>query len=217
MNPFRYGPTYRDAAPSSRSTSGSQRLRDPEVRARSSPRSATYDGVADARSHLRIRSFAHLFPLGDPLEYEPTADAERRRDRRAATGRDPWAVAYDLLLGADGREFLLYPLLNFGRGSYDGLHDMMLDPDHASRDSATAARTAAIVCDASMTTYMLTHWVRDRTRGPRLPLECAVQRLTKRPGRPLRAERPRRARAGQAGRPEPHRLRRASRSGIPSG
>jgi N-acyl-D-aspartate/D-glutamate deacylase len=32
-----------------------------------------------------------------------------------------------------------------------------------------------------MTTYMLTHWVRDRTRGPRLPLEYAVQRLTRDP------------------------------------
>ena len=38
-----------------------------------------------------------------------------------------------------------------------------------------------IVCDASMTTYMLTHWVRDRTRGARLPLEYAVQRLTRDP------------------------------------
>jgi N-acyl-D-aspartate/D-glutamate deacylase len=28
---------------------------------------------------------------------------------------------------------------------------------------------------------MLTHWVRDRTRGPRLPLEYAVRRLTKDP------------------------------------
>ena len=32
-----------------------------------------------------------------------------------------------------------------------------------------------------MTTYMLTHWVRDRTRGARLPLEYAVQRLTRDP------------------------------------
>ena len=40
-----------------------------------------------------------------------------------------------------------------------------------------------IVCDASMTTYLLSHWVRDRTRGPRLPLEWAVQRLTARAAR----------------------------------
>ena len=38
-----------------------------------------------------------------------------------------------------------------------------------------------LVCDASTTTYMLTHWVRDRTRGRRLPLERAVRRLTARP------------------------------------
>jgi N-acyl-D-aspartate/D-glutamate deacylase len=29
-----------------------------------------------------------------------------------------------------------------------------------------------------MTTYLLTHWTRDRSRGPRLPLELAVARLT---------------------------------------
>jgi N-acyl-D-aspartate/D-glutamate deacylase len=34
------------------------------------------------------------------------------------------------------------------------------------------------ICDASMPTWMLTHWVRDRTRGERLPLELIVQRQT---------------------------------------
>jgi N-acyl-D-amino-acid deacylase len=32
-----------------------------------------------------------------------------------------------------------------------------------------------VICDVSMPTYMLTHWVRDRTRGRRLPLERAVR------------------------------------------
>src|SRR5262245_3390526 len=36
-----------------------------------------------------------------------------------------------------------------------------------------------IICDASMTTFMLTHWVRDRRRGPRIPLETAVRCLTR--------------------------------------
>ena len=40
-----------------------------------------------------------------------------------------------------------------------------------------------IVCDASMTTYLLTHWTRDRTRGPKLTLEWAVRRLTHDPAR----------------------------------
>ena len=32
------------------------------------------------------------------------------------------------MLESDGREFLLFPLLNYGTGSYDGLHDMMSEP-----------------------------------------------------------------------------------------
>jgi N-acyl-D-aspartate/D-glutamate deacylase len=32
-----------------------------------------------------------------------------------------------------------------------------------------------------MTTFMLTHWVRDRRRGPRIPLEVAVRALTRDP------------------------------------
>ena len=37
------------------------------------------------------------------------------------------------------------------------------------------------ICDASMPTYVLTHWVRDRSRGPRLSLEDAVRRLSSQP------------------------------------
>jgi N-acyl-D-aspartate/D-glutamate deacylase len=35
-----------------------------------------------------------------------------------------------------------------------------------------------VICDASTPTYLLTHWVRDRARGPRLPIERIVQRQT---------------------------------------
>jgi N-acyl-D-aspartate/D-glutamate deacylase len=36
-----------------------------------------------------------------------------------------------------------------------------------------------VICDAGMPTYLLTHWVRDRQRGQRLPLELAVKRQTR--------------------------------------
>src|SRR5581483_6897127 len=35
-----------------------------------------------------------------------------------------------------------------------------------------------LICDASMPTFLLTHWVRDRSRGERLPLEQAVHLQT---------------------------------------
>jgi N-acyl-D-aspartate/D-glutamate deacylase len=35
-----------------------------------------------------------------------------------------------------------------------------------------------VICDASIQTFMLSHWVRDRTRGERIPVELAVKRMT---------------------------------------
>ncbi|HEY3671927.1 MAG TPA: amidohydrolase family protein [Acidimicrobiia bacterium] len=178
MNPFKYSPVYAALAdlPLAERV---ERLRRTEVRdailaeaPESNRASTTLDRIPDAL-------FAGLFPLGDELEYEPTPD----QSVAAIAGRDgvdPWSLMYDLLLGAEGREFLLRPLLNFGRGSYDGLHAMMLDPSTVQGLGDGGAHSS-IVCDASMTTYMLTHWVRDRTRGPRLSLEYAVQRLTRDP------------------------------------
>jgi N-acyl-D-aspartate/D-glutamate deacylase len=37
-----------------------------------------------------------------------------------------------------------------------------------------------VLCDASLPTFMLTHWVRDRSRGERLPLEHVVRMQTRR-------------------------------------
>lgn len=37
------------------------------------------------------------------------------------------------------------------------------------------------VVDASMNSFMLTHWVRDRSRGPRMPIEQVVNLMTRKP------------------------------------
>jgi N-acyl-D-aspartate/D-glutamate deacylase len=35
-----------------------------------------------------------------------------------------------------------------------------------------------MISDCSSSTFHLTHWVRDRTKGPRIPVETAVYKLT---------------------------------------
>jgi len=176
LNPFKYAPTYIELMGLPFDVHMA-RLHDPSVREAilreapvSNEESTSLDRMSDA-------VFANLFPLGAELEYEPTAD-QSVAAIAAREGRDAWTVMYDLLLGADGNDFLLRPLLNFGRGSYDGLYEMMRDP-LTLQGLGDGGAHSAIICDASMTTYMLSHWVRDRTRGPRLELEYAVHRLTK--------------------------------------
>jgi N-acyl-D-amino-acid deacylase len=171
VNPFRYFPSYRPLLDLPL-TERIRRLRDPETRAAILAERPEYSGPP-ALDHLRTRSF------GDPLDYEPGPEASVAAIARR-TGTDPWAVAYDLLLGADGREFLLFPLLNYADGSYDGLHDMMADP-MTVQGLGDGGAHCGVICDASMTTYLLSHWTRDRMRGPRFPLEWAVRRLTSDP------------------------------------
>ncbi len=82
-----------------------------------------------------------------------------------------------MLLGAGGREFLLLPLLNYAGNNYDHLYNMMSDPV-SLQGLGDGGAHCGIICDASMTTYLISHWVGRRTRGPGLSLETAVHRLT---------------------------------------
>ena len=178
LNPFRHRPSYREIAELPLADRIGA-LRDPERRARIL-REENVDGPF-AADRITTATFENLFPLGRDLDYEPPPDASVAAMARRA-GTDPWAIAYDLMLGSDGHDFLLLPLLNYGGGSYDGLHDMLVDP-MTVQGLGDGGAHVRIICDASMTTYLLTHWVRDRTRGPRLPLEWAVRRLTHDPAR----------------------------------
>ena len=174
LNPFRYRPTYRAMAelPLAERVA---RLRDPDIRSRILAEEPEYDGPF-AMDQIGRRAMDHLYPLGDELDYEPGPDDSVRAIARRLDC-DPWEVAYDSMLAADGHEFLLWPLLNYGNGSYDGLFEMMQDPVTVQGLGDGGAHVG-LVCDASMTTYMLSHWTRDRTRGPKLSVEHAVKRLT---------------------------------------
>ncbi len=174
LNPFQYRAGYREIAhlPLAERV---QRMRDPEVKARILGDTPDYTGPF-LMDQIGRRAMGNLFPLGDDLDYEPRPEHSIRAIAERE-GRDPWEVAYDVMLQDDGREFLLWPLLNFGGGSYDGLHALMHDPSTVQGLGDGGAHVS-LVCDASMTTYMLSHWTRDRTRGEQLSIEHAIRRLT---------------------------------------
>lgn len=174
MNPFRHRASYR-ALLELQFDQRMARLRDPAVKARIL--SDTPDPCdPPAADQLNRHIFKRLYPLGDRLDYEPSPQ-DSIAAIAAREGRDPWEVTYDALLGAGGREFLLLPLLNYAGNNYDHLHDMMSDPV-SIQGLGDGGAHCGIICDASMTTYLMSYWVRTRARGPRIPLETAVHRLT---------------------------------------
>jgi N-acyl-D-aspartate/D-glutamate deacylase len=124
-----------------------------------------------------VQSFHKLFPLGDPPDYEPAP--ERSVAAIAAReGRSPEAVVYDLLLEHEGRGFLYFPFLNYSGGDFAAIHTMLEHP-RAVIGLGDGGAHCGVICDASTPTYLLTHWVRDRRRGPRLPIERIVARQTR--------------------------------------
>ena len=125
----------------------------------------------------RMRSqFDRMYVLGDPVDYEPGPEMSIATMARSE-GVDLESKFYDLLLGDEGRALLLYPVLNYSHGNADATYEMMQHPAGILGLSDGGAHCGAI-CDASQPTWMLTHWVRDRVRGPRISLESAIRKQT---------------------------------------
>jgi N-acyl-D-aspartate/D-glutamate deacylase len=120
-------------------------------------------------------STSHMFPLGEPPDYEPTPDKSVAAIARRE-GRPEEEVLYDLLLRHDGRELVLFTLGGYSHGSLDDMKEMLQHPNSALGLSDGGAH-CGVICDASAPTYMLSHWARDRANG--LPLEFVVKKMTR--------------------------------------
>ena len=129
-------------------------------------------GFATWMAHALTKTFE----LGDPPDYEPDP-ARSIAAVAAAAGRTPEEHVYDLLLGDEGRALLYYPFENYSTGDLEPVREMLAH-EHTVAGLSDGGAHVGTVCDASFPTYLLTHWVRDRRRGERLPLEHVVARQT---------------------------------------
>ncbi len=116
------------------------------------------------------------FELSDPPDYEPAPDQAIAR-RAEGLGMTTWELMYDLLLTDDGHAMLYHPFQNYSNGDLEPARQMLLDPNTIPGLSDGGAHVGTI-CDASFPTYLLTHWARDRHRGPRIDLAEIVHRQT---------------------------------------
>ncbi|MCS5682704.1 MAG: amidohydrolase family protein [Actinomycetota bacterium] len=136
------------------------------------------DRPIDAFSEWMDYALTRAYELGPELDYEPEP-ATSVAARAERTSCSPWEVALDLLAEGTGETLLLYPFENYTSGSLDEIHEMLTDA-HTICGVGDAGAHVGTICDASYPTYLLTHWGRDRTRGPKIPLEFLVNKQTRR-------------------------------------
>lgn len=111
------------------------------------------------------------------IDYEPSADTSVAA-LAAARGVPAMQLVLDQLSADDGNGMIYAPFFNYSYGDLSFTHDATLHPRTRMGLSDAGAHCGAI-CDGGMPTFMLTHWTRDRSRGPRLPLELVVHRQTR--------------------------------------
>lgn len=147
-------------------------LRDPDVRARILSEVPQMD---DARVLKLARSFDEMFKMGSVPNYSPSM--EDRVDQIAQRlGVTPEEVAYDMMLEDDGHGIIYHPARNFARTNLDTVRDMVLRPETIMGLADGGAHLGRI-CDASMPTFMLTYWTRDRAHG-RIDLAWMIKAMT---------------------------------------
>ncbi len=171
QNPFSSRPSWREAAalPFPRRLA---LLRDPGFRAR-----LLVEPNADPAAAYRLNTWHMMFPLDDPPDYEPPP--ERSLAAMAAReGRNVEEIAYDLMLARDGRGIINRPIINYADGDLEAVREMVGHP-HTLIGLGDGGAHVGLICDASATTSMLTHWTRDRRRGERLPLGFVLRRLSR--------------------------------------
>jgi N-acyl-D-aspartate/D-glutamate deacylase len=176
LNPFTVRPSYKQIEslpiPEQR-----RRLRDPNVRRQilsEQPSDAEVAKLAQFRQAV-VSRWDLFFVMDDPPDYEP-APKNSVAAIAARSGRRPDEVAYDYITEADD-QYLYFPVVNYVTGDHAPIHEMMNDPACLLGLSDGGAHCTSIV-DSGLPSFMLAHWGRDRQRGPRLPLEFLVKRLT---------------------------------------
>ncbi|MEQ9123753.1 MAG: amidohydrolase family protein, partial [Alphaproteobacteria bacterium] len=169
-NPFLGCPSWREAAALPMDARVALLSR-PDFRAR-----LLAEPLATRRQERRLRDWDWIFPFGDPPQYEPDPETSIGAVARRQ-GVDPAALAYDLMLEHDGRGILYHPMTNYTGGDMAPVYEMLGHPDTLIGLGDGGAHVG-IMCDATDMAHTLTHWTRDRTRGPKRGVEEMVRRLT---------------------------------------
>jgi N-acyl-D-aspartate/D-glutamate deacylase len=166
VNPFTHYGAYKEIAALSLAERV-KALSDPDFRARLFA-SRPETGVRGAGG-----AFKRMYLMSETPDYEPS-ETDSVEAIAAAKGAQPEEVALDHMLTNGGRGMIYVPFLNYAEGNLDPAYAMMNHRDAIPGLSDGGAHVG-MICDGSFPTTLVTHWTRDRTRGPKLPLSQIVR------------------------------------------
>lgn len=170
VNPMRQFPSYktiRDLPVAAQR----ERLRDPVFRAQvlaDTPKVPRFEDTA-----RMISTWDRMYVLPADLSYEP-GYADSLAGIAAARGLHVREALMDVM--AEGRP-ILYLIGNYP----ESLEPQRTGIEHARSvvGLSDGGAHCATLCDAGLSTYVLAYYARDRQKGPRLPLEYCVHKMTR--------------------------------------
>jgi N-acyl-D-amino-acid deacylase len=175
LNPFTVRPSYKklESLPIEEQR---KRLRDPQLRRQILAETPSATEIAKLAQFRQVvaKDFDKFFTMGNPPDYEPGPEKSVAAIAKRE-GRSCEEVAYDYILGE--AQYLYFPVVNYVTGDHAPILEMLNDPACLLGLSDGGAHCTSIV-DAGVPTFMLTHWSRDRSRGPKLPVEMLIKRQT---------------------------------------
>jgi N-acyl-D-amino-acid deacylase len=117
-----------------------------------------------------------VYPLSPPLDYEP-ADEQRLGDLADAAGVSEESYLYDHLIANEGRNLIAMFGCNYVDRDLEAVREALEHPAVISGLSDAGAH-AKFICDAALPSWQLVFWARDRKRGPTIPVETIVRKLS---------------------------------------
>ncbi len=169
INPMRQHDAYREIQHLP-VTAQREHLTNPDFRQRVLTEPLRQPRNADAIKMMN--DYEHIYIMDAQLSYEPGAE-----DSVAATARQreqhPLEVVMDTM--AEGVPLLVL----FGKypGDLEAQREVIENP-HSVFGLSDGGAHCGVLVDASVPTYMLTYFTRDRVRGPRLSPEFVIHKMT---------------------------------------
>jgi N-acyl-D-aspartate/D-glutamate deacylase len=114
-----------------------------------------------------------LYAMGERPRYEPAMSACLAAAALRA-GVPVLECIYDALLEDDGKALLYFPIYNYAGLDLGVVREMLTHP-LALAGLGDAGAHVGTVCDASMPTFLLAHWARDRAEGIALERVVSMQ------------------------------------------